>query len=107
MKKDTSTKICQTITSKIAIKNILIFYSLAKLYRLATVSELSLRCTERCFPILVETQNFSHLYFNLVAKILATSELNIHSEVKVLHMQQLLGLNTTLKNVANMQNNCY
>ena len=57
------------------------------LYRLATVSELSFRYTECCFPIVVETQNFSHLYFNLVSKILATSELNIHSEVEVVNAE--------------------
>ena len=33
--------------------------------------------------MLVETDNFSYLDFNLIAKILASSELNIHSEVEV------------------------
>ena len=44
-----------------------------------------LRYTERCFPIVIETKNFFHLDFNLVVKILASSELNIHSEVEVLN----------------------
>ena len=33
--------------------------------------------------MVVETQNFLHLNFKLVEKILASSELNIHSEVEV------------------------
>ena len=33
--------------------------------------------------MVVETKNFLHLDFNLIAKILSSSELNIHSEVEV------------------------
>ena len=38
---------------------------------------------ERCFPIVVDNQNYLHLDFSLVAKILSSSELNIHSEIEV------------------------
>ena len=83
MKKDTSTKICQKIKNKITLDNVLTLYSLAKLYKLATVYELFFKYIERCFQIVVETQNFLHLDFNLVAKILNSSELNIDSEVEI------------------------
>ena len=83
MKKDTSTKFCQTIKSKLAIDNVFTFYSLAKLYKLETIYELSRRYIERCFSIVVETQNYLHLDFYLVVNILASSELNIHSEVEI------------------------
>ena len=42
IKEDTSTKICQTLKNKIAQHIVITFYSLAKLYKLGTVSKLFL-----------------------------------------------------------------
>ena len=83
LKEYTSTNICQTIKSRIAIDNVFTFYSLAKIYKLETVYELCLTYIERCFPMVVETQSFLHSDFSIVAKILDSSDLNIHSEVEV------------------------
>ena len=71
------------IAEKMTNDNVLTFYSLAKQYKLATVSKSSLLCIERCFSIIIKTQNFLHLDFNLVAKVLASSELNIQTEVEI------------------------
>ena len=84
-KEDTIIKISKIIEDKLTVKNVLTFYCLAKYYNLTTISESYLLYIERCFPMVVETQNFLHLNFKLVAKILASSELNIHSEVEVLN----------------------
>ena len=82
-KDDASVKISEVIQDKIAVKNVLTFYNLSKLYNIAFISESSLLYIERCFPMVCETQNFLHLEFSIVAKILSSSELNIHSEVEI------------------------
>ena len=76
-------KINKFIQDKLTVENVVAFYCLVKCYNVATISESSLLYIERCFPIVVETQNFLHLDFINVAKILGSSELNIHSEVEV------------------------
>ena len=76
-------KILDFFKEKIARENVLTFYSLAKLYKLPNVIKSSLIYIERCFQMVVETQNFLHLDFSLVARLLESSELNIHSEVEV------------------------
>ena len=81
--KDENLKLFDFIKDKIRKENVLTFYSLAKLYKLDIISESNLLYIERCFPMVVETQNFLHLDINLVAKILSSSELNIHSEVEI------------------------
>ena len=82
-KEDTIMKINKFIQDKLTVENVVAFYCLVKCYNVATISESSLLYIERCFPIVVETQNFLHLDFINVAKILGSSELNIHSEVEV------------------------
>ena len=63
--------------------NVLTYHSLAKHYSLATISEITLSFIKRCFPIVVKNDNFLHLDFSIVVKILDSSELNIHSEVEI------------------------
>ena len=84
LKENKSTKIYQTFKNKIAPDTVIIFYSLAKLYKLETVFEAAFKHTERYFPTVVETQSFLHLDFSLVAKILDSSELNIHTEIEII-----------------------
>ena len=85
---------------KMTTHNVLTFYSLAKLYKLCIISEPSLLYIERCFPMLVETQNFLHLDFSIVAEILGNSELDIHSEVEIFD-----AVITWLKNKSEKRNN--
>ena len=68
---------------KIAAKNALTFYSVAKLYKLPSVAKSSMSFVDRCFSMLVESQDFLQLDFSCLAKILASSELDIHSEVEI------------------------
>ena len=83
LKEDTCTKICQIIKSKIALDSVFTYYTLAKLFKLETVYELSIRKIERCFSMVVEIKTFLHLDFSFVAKILESSELNIHTEIEI------------------------
>ena len=80
---DTNLNISKIIEEKIAVENVIIFYSLAKYFNLTKVTKSSLSFVERCFRMVVETQNYSHLEFSFLAIILSSSELNIHSEVEV------------------------
>ena len=82
-KENTIMKISKILQDKLTVKNVVAFYSLAKCYNIETISKSSLLFIERCFPMVVETQNFLHLDFSNLAKILASSELNIHSEVEI------------------------
>ena len=72
----------KNITTK---DNVLTFYSLAKLFNQATISDSALIYIQRWFSIEVETESFLHLDFDLIAKILASSELNIYSEVEIFY----------------------
>ena len=67
------------------VKNVATFYQIAKTFSFAKLAKLTLCYIERRFPIVCETNNFLQLDFSTVAKILATSELHIDSEIQVLN----------------------
>ena len=69
---------------KIFVEKAVTFCTLAKLFNLISANKFSLNYIKRCFPMVVRTKNFINLDFSLVAKKLASSRLNIHSEIKVL-----------------------
>ena len=78
-----NTLISKLINEKLNVINVVTFYSITRLYKVATSLKSCFCYIERCFPMVVETQNFLHLDFCLVAKILSSSELNILTEVEV------------------------
>ena len=69
--------------NKVSVKNVTLLYTLAKVFNLSRLAETTLSYIQRCFSMVVETQSFLELNFELVAKILSSSEINIHSEVEV------------------------
>ena len=77
------TKISECIEDQINVQSVSTFYQIAKVYNLTSLARLSLSYIERCFPMVVETKNFLELQFNLVANILASSELSVHSELEI------------------------
>ena len=81
LNEDKNEKLCEFIENKTTVKNVLSLYSLAKIHKLGDGADLSLKYIERCFPVVVESKNFMHFDFRPVAKTLASSELNIHSEM--------------------------
>ena len=88
-------KISDFLNDKMTKDNAPFFFSLAKLYKLATAYDLSLSYIERCFSMVIESQNFLHLDFNLVVKILDSSELNVQSEVQIFNAANIwLSYNT-------------
>ena len=84
LNEDNDLKVYHFKRGKLLTKDsVLTIYSVAEYYKLASLSKLSLNYIERCFQIVVENQNYLHLDFSIVAKILNSSELNIHSEVEI------------------------
>ena len=76
-------KIPDSKKNKVVKDSVLTLYILAKFYKLSTIATSSLNFIERCFPMVVESQNFLDLDFSIVAKILSTSEFNVHSKVEI------------------------
>ena len=74
----------EKIKSKISVQNVATYYQIATFFNLTDIIKLALSYIERCFTIVCETKNFLELDFNMVAKILASSELRIDSELEVL-----------------------
>ena len=64
-------------------------YQLTKLYELPSLAKEVLRYIERCFTMLVGSQNFLELDFTDVCKILASSQLNLTSELEVVNAGDL------------------
>ena len=83
MNEETNTKIDKHIKAKICVQNVSYYHSVAKVYNLSSVSSFTTSYIARCFTMVVDTQNFLHLDFEVVAKILKSSDLNIHTEVEV------------------------
>ena len=59
------------------------YCQIAKLFNFTELLKHNLCYIERCFTVVCETRNFIELDFTLVAKILASSELCIDSELEV------------------------
>ena len=69
------------ITPKVTINNCLVNYYLSNIFKVPRLSEELLCLIERCFSAVAESSNFLYLNFFLVSKILASSGLNIDSEL--------------------------
>ena len=72
------------IIKKLKIDNALAFHQFASVFNLSNACKATRSYVERCFTVLVETENFLELNFALLLKILASSELLITSEREVL-----------------------
>ena len=75
--------ILEYLKDKISVKNVSIFYNLAKLYNLPSLAEITFSYIQRCFTMVVETKSFLELDYTLIAKILESSGLYITSELEV------------------------
>ena len=83
LNEDDQTKLSNHFQHKISFKNVIIFLQLAKVFNLTDLSKTVLSYLERCFTMVVESKNFSELGYILVAKLLASSALNLDSELQV------------------------
>ena len=76
-------KINKTMMSETDIKNCLVTHNSSNIFNLSKSSIESMRLIERCFPMIVDSDNFFELDFISVKKVLSSSSLNIDSELQV------------------------
>ena len=60
------------------------YFQIAKYFNLTKLAKLALSYIERCFTIFCETHNFLKLDYASVAKVLASSNLRLDSELEAL-----------------------
>ena len=77
--------ICNFMHNKMAVRNNLLYLQIADIFNLSFLLQASMTYTERCFLMVAETNNFSHLDFALVKTILQSSKLHITSELEVFY----------------------
>ena len=76
-------KLFDLIKNKLDIKNILIFLTLFDSFKISDLKIATLNYIYRSFTIITDTLNFLELDFQLIAKILSSSQLCITSEFEV------------------------
>ena len=85
LKKDAENKIASCIKSKVKVQNVVMYYQFVNTFKQLKISRVLLRYIDCCFTTICKTNNFLELDFSSVSKILASSELNITSELEVYH----------------------
>ena len=80
---DTKIKPCQVMNKKVKIHSAAFYYQLSRIFYVPSLSKKMFSYIERCFTMLVETKSFVELDFSSVSRILASSSLQIDSEVEV------------------------
>ena len=83
LKKDFQIKICEQIQDEINTQNVTTFFQLSEVFNLTDVSKSTFNYIDRWFTVVVESKNFLELEYTIVAKLLASSQLTIDSEVEV------------------------
>ena len=74
----------EKIEDKINVQNVATYYGISKLFSLTKLVKFALCYIYRCFSNVYDSHSFSELGFTIVAKILASSELCIDSELEAL-----------------------
>ena len=72
-----------TMKSKIDIKNCLVIFHSSNIFELSTSTKVAMSLIERCFSMIVDSNNCFELDFISIKKILSSSGLNIDSELQV------------------------
>ena len=73
----------ETVEDKLELKNAVLFYHLEIIFHVSSLHKKAFRHIERFFSILIETKCFKELDVSLISKLLASSNLQIYSEVEV------------------------
>ena len=76
-------KINKIMMSRTDIENSLVTHYSSNVFNLSSSFRGSTSLIERCFPMIVDSDNFLELDFFSIKKILSSSELNIDSELQV------------------------
>ena len=74
--------ICNTLRENTSLKIVTTYYEVAALYNLQSLSKDFLCYIERFFTVVAETENFLHLSFVQLSKILSSSEVISSEELE-------------------------
>ena len=85
LKKNIENSIAEYTEEKLNNINVLTYYYLAKKFYLPMFAKKNFSYMERSFAKVAGNENFLHLDFTLVKRILSSSELDITSEAQVLN----------------------
>ena len=88
LKKDANSKICTPTFEILQIKNAAIVHQFANLFSLLDLCKTTLRFIERCFTIVSDNESFKQLDYDLIKKILASSNLLTTSEIEVFNVAE-------------------
>ena len=73
----------KSINKRINVQNVATYFQIAKYFNFTKLSKLALCYIERCFTVFAGAPTFLELMFSSIAKILASSELNLDSELQI------------------------
>ena len=76
-------EITKQTEGRIEVNNVSTFYQFAKIYNLSVFATTTLNYIERCFTMVAGSRNFQQVDFGSIKKLLASSSLQITSEVEV------------------------
>ena len=79
-----NTKVCKHIENRANVQNMLTLFQFSNCFNLKNFADVAFKYIERCFTMLVDSDNFLELDYNVVSKLLASSKLDITSELEVL-----------------------
>ena len=96
LNKNADSTICTILKEKLQIRNAASVYQSVNLFNLSSLKNLTLSYIERCFTIVSDNESFLELGYNLMSKILASSELLITSEIKLCSSSKKLLLSLTI-----------
>ena len=84
MSEEVEIKIFKLIKDKVNVRNVSMYYQIANLFQSTKLVKKSMSYIERCFTLVCKHAVFLELDFNLIAKIISSSELKVDSELEVL-----------------------
>ena len=85
LNKDMEVSITEQVKARINFENVSTYHQLTSYFNNATLLNFTSDYIQRGFTMVAKTENFLQLEFNLIDKLLSSSELHISSELEVFH----------------------
>ena len=76
-------KSCKVVEEKLKMEISVAVYQFSELFNFSNLNRVTLSYIERCFTMVVGSENFLNLSFSSLSKILSSSQLHITSELKI------------------------
>ena len=83
LNEDVGNEIYKCFEDEVNVNNVTALYYLSRVFKLSSLTKLSMSFIQRCFPMVSSSQEFLELDFISVVKVLSSNELMIDSEMQV------------------------